>query len=258
MKTVMRTLAAAILAALPVHAAAQSASVYVGHEKVDAALTKSSSLIDLPQVKVAGAHRDSAGALATQRDTAILYITSGDALFVAGNDAQRVTRGDVIVVPAGMTQSFKSMAQPVSYYLVTVPVSNGRPAAAATFVNHEQVAVTLKKAGPLAEGPNVKVSGGYRTGPYAREDYRPDVEVHENEADLFYVVDGDATLVTGGTVVGGRTTAPGQIRGKTIDHGHTDHLAKGDVMWVPPGAPHWFPEIPHPLSYLLVKVTVGP
>jgi quercetin dioxygenase-like cupin family protein len=179
-------------------------------------------------------------------------------VFVAGDQSQRVTTGDVIVVPAGMKQSFKEISRPVSYYLVTVPVKGGTSASAATFVGHDKVAATLKKAGPLAEGPNVKVSGGYRTGPYAPADYRPDVEIHASEADLFYVIDGDATLITGGTVIGGKATAPGQIRGSKIEGGRTNNLVKGDVMWVPAGEPHWFPEIPHPLSYLLVKVSVEP
>ena len=59
----------------------------------------------------------------------------------------------------------------------------------------------------------------------------------------------------GGIVIGGRQTAPGQIRGSKIEGGQTYHLDKGDVMWVPAGVPHWFPEIPEPLSYLLVKVS---
>ena len=247
-----------ILVALAIRPAAQSGSIYVNHEKVDAALAKGGLLIEAPHVTVRGARQEKAGALATLKDTAILYITEGNALFEAGDQSRHIAKGDVVVVPAGMKDGFKEISHPVSYYLVTVPVTGGTPAVAATFVDHEKVAATLKKAGPLTEGPNVKVSGGYRTGPYAPADYRPDVEVHTNEADLFYVIEGDATLITGGTVVGGRTTGPGQIRGSKVEGGLTNHLAKGDVMWVPGGAPHWFPDIPHPLSYLLVKVTVGP
>ncbi len=258
MKTTKALFAGLILVALGTRPAAQSPGIYVNRERVDAALAKGGLLIDAPHVKVAGARREKAGALATLKDTAILYITDGEALFVAGDTSGRVARGDVVVVPAGMKERFQEVSRPVSYYLVTVPVTSGNSALTATFVDHEKVSATLKKAGPLAEGPNVKVSGGYRTGPYAPADYRPDVEVHTHEADLFYVIDGDATLITGGTVVGGKPTAPGQIRGSKVEGGLTHHLAKGDVMWVPAGAPHWFPDIPHPLSYLLVKVTVGP
>ena len=64
----------------------------------------------------------------------------------------------------------------------------------------------------------------------------------------------DATQVLGGTVVDGKQTGPGQIRGSKIEGGQTYQLGKGDVMWVPAGMPHWFPEIREPLGYLLVKV----
>ena len=110
----------------------------------------------------------------------------------------------------------------------------------------------MKKAGPLADGPNLRVSGGYR--PASRADASPVSEVHANEADLFYVIEGRATQVLGGSVVGGKQTAPGQIRGTKTEGGQTYQLGKGDVMWVPAGMPHWFPEIPEALSYLLVKV----
>ena len=90
--------------------------------------------------------------------------------------------------------------------------------------------------------------------PPTRADASPVSELHANEADLFYVVEGDATQVLGGTVVDGKETGPGQIRGSKVEGGQTYQLGKGDVMWVPAGMPHWFPEIREPLGYLLVKV----
>ena len=234
---------------------AQSGSVYVNHEQVNAALAKGGVLVVDPKVKVSGGHRDKPGVLDTQdNDTTILYITDGAGTFAAGGQVQRLSKGDLIVVPAGTQQLFSSVSPSISYYMVTVPVLASGASAEIVYAGHEKVAATLKKAGPLADGPNLRVSGGYRTGPYAPDDYRPAVEVHTQEADLFYMIDGTATQVLGGTVVGGKDTAPGQIRGTTIEGGQTYHLSKGDVMWVPAGVPHWFPEIPQPLSYLLVKV----
>jgi mannose-6-phosphate isomerase-like protein (cupin superfamily) len=218
-------------------------------------------LVDRPQVRVAGGHCDNAGTLETQsKATTIIFVTGGDAVFAAGARSQRLTTGDLIVVPAGTPQSFTSVASPISYYEVSVPVLASGAKAELVYVAHDKVAPTLKKAGPLADGPNLRVSGGFRTGPYVPADYRPAVEIHANEADLFYVVGGRATQVLGGTVVGGRQTGPGQIRGTKIDGGQTYQLGTGDVMWVPAGMAHWFPEIPEPLSYLLVKVfyKVGP
>lgn len=78
-------------------------------------------------------------------------------------------------------------------------------------------------------------------------------EIHEQDADIIYVLEGSATFVTGGTVVEPKPTAPGEIRGKEISGGDTRQIAKGDVIIVPAGTPHWFKEVPGPLNYYVVK-----
>ena len=235
-------------------AAAQPGAVYVKRDTVDAALTKGGGVFDAPQARASGFHRDKPGALDTQKGTTIIYVTDGEGMFAAGARTQRLTKGDVLVVPAGTPQAFTGVAPSISYLSIIVPVLAADAKAEVVYADHDKVAATMKKAGPLGDGPNLRVSGGFRTGPYAPADYRPDVEIHANEADLFYVIEGRATQVLGGDIVGSRETGPGQIRGSKIDGGQTYQLGKGDVMWVPKGMPHWFPEIPEPLSYLLVKV----
>jgi mannose-6-phosphate isomerase-like protein (cupin superfamily) len=91
------------------------------------------------------------------------------------------------------------------------------------------------------------VSGNHREGP-------GQVEVHEKETDILYMVDGEATFVTGGTMVGGKQTAPGQLRGSDVKGGETRHLKKGDLVVVPAGIPHWFKEVSPLINYLTVKV----
>jgi quercetin dioxygenase-like cupin family protein len=248
------TVACLCVLALAVAADAQSGGIHVAHEKVNAALARGDVLIDVPQVRVAARHLDKASALDTQKATTILYVTDGEGMFAAGERRQRLAQGDLIVIPAATSQSFVSVAPSITYYLITVPVLAAGAKAEVVFVDKEKVAAAMKKAAPLADGPNLRVSGGYRTGPYAPADYRPDVEIHTNEADLFFIAEGSATQVLGGKIIGGRDTAPGQIRGSKIEGGQTYQLTKGDIMWVPAGVPHWFPEIPQPLGYLLVKV----
>jgi mannose-6-phosphate isomerase-like protein (cupin superfamily) len=65
-----------------------------------------------------------------------------------------------------------------------------------------------------------------------------EVEVHERFADLFVVLAGAATLVTGGTVSGARIVAPGEMRGISIEGGTQQNLRPGDVAHVPAGTPH--------------------
>ena len=65
-----------------------------------------------------------------------------------------------------------------------------------------------------------------------------EAEVHENFADVFYVLDGRAILVTGGAVTGARLTKPSETRGTSIEGGVRQELRAGDVAHVPAGLPH--------------------
>jgi uncharacterized protein GlcG (DUF336 family)/mannose-6-phosphate isomerase-like protein (cupin superfamily) len=80
------------------------------------------------------------------------------------------------------------------------------------------------------------------------------VEVHTLDTDVIYVLDGAATFITGGTMVGGNLVAPNEIRGASIDGGETRQLKKGDVITVAAGTPHWFKEVSAPFLYYVVKV----
>jgi glc operon protein GlcG len=88
----------------------------------------------------------------------------------------------------------------------------------------------------------------------SRRDSAGLAEVHAKDTDIIYVLGGTATIVTGGSVVEGKDTATDEVRGKRIDNGNRRLLAKGDVMIVPNGTPHWFQEIRGPFTYYVVKV----
>jgi mannose-6-phosphate isomerase-like protein (cupin superfamily) len=116
-----------------------------------------------------------------------------------------------------------------------------------TFVGHDKVMQALQKGGDLVTAPDLIVLGAHRGAP-------GHVEVHDKETDVMYVIDGAATFVTGGTMVGGKNTRPGQWLGTNIQGGESRHLAKGDVVVVPAGIPHWFKEVSPSISYYVVKV----
>jgi len=79
-------------------------------------------------------------------------------------------------------------------------------------------------------------------------------EIHELDADIVYVLEGTATLVTGGTAVEPKPIAPNEIRGKYIEGGETRRLVPGDVIIIPNLVPHWFKEVSSPFNYYVVKV----
>jgi glc operon protein GlcG len=78
-------------------------------------------------------------------------------------------------------------------------------------------------------------------------------ELHDTQTDVYYVADGEATLVTGGMLLGDKVVSPGQHQGTGIQGGDVHHLTMGDVVVIPAGTPHWFKEVPHSINYLLIK-----
>jgi len=128
--------------------------------------------------------------------------------------------------------------------LVATAVATGAVGTAkVTYVGHDKVA----KGGALVTASDFIVEVMKRTGP-------GQVEVHDKETDTFYVLDGEATFVTGGTMIGGKVTTPNQQRGTDIRGGEVHHLSKGDVIAIPAGIPHWFKEVQQPFTYYVVKV----
>lgn len=117
------------------------------------------------------------------------------------------------------------------------------------YFTHDQVAAAFAKGGVLVDGAgrNYMVHASRREKP-------GQVEVHVLDTDVIYVQNGSATLVTGGTMVGGKTIEPNEVRGDSISGGETRTIARGDVITVPNGTPHWFESVSGPLTYYVVKV----
>jgi len=104
-----------------------------------------------------------------------------------------------------------------------------------TYVHHDKVAAVMAKGGAIIEDPGLRILAQRRGSGEA--------EVHETTNHVFIIVDGEATMVTGGTLVGAKNTAPGQIRGSGVQGGQTHHLTKGDVITIPAKTPHWWREV---------------
>jgi len=79
-------------------------------------------------------------------------------------------------------------------------------------------------------------------------------EIHALDTDIIYVLQGSATLVTGGTAVDAKEIEANEIRGSRIEGGVTRQLAKGEVIIVPNNTPHWFKEVSGTFLYYTIKV----
>ena len=118
---------------------------------------------------------------------------------------------------------------------------------AVTYVPHDKVSATMAKGGSIVNDQGLIVLAQRRgTG---------EVEVHEKTNHVFIIVEGEATLVTGGTLVGARQTSPDQRRAASIQGGQTHHMTKGDVITIPAKTPHWWKEVPtQTIAYYAVNI----
>ena len=69
-----------------------------------------------------------------------------------------------------------------------------------------------------------------------------------------HVVEGHATVVTGGELVEPREVASGELRAASVEGGTTHRLEEGDVLAIPSGVPHQFVDVSDPFLYFVVKV----
>jgi mannose-6-phosphate isomerase-like protein (cupin superfamily) len=114
-----------------------------------------------------------------------------------------------------------------------------------------------KVAGAFMKGQMLLTTGEYKV--MAGHRVEPGVpEVHAGDTDVFYILDGEATFVTGGKVVDPRLESAGETRGSRIEGGEARTLRKGEVIVIPRGIPHWFSAVPHLVDYFVVKVTGQP
>jgi mannose-6-phosphate isomerase-like protein (cupin superfamily) len=87
----------------------------------------------------------------------------------------------------------------------------------------------------------------------------PGVEFHEGNTDIYFIVAGSGTLLTGGEIVDKESIPgrPGEYRGPSIRNGRAYSVKAGDVINMPPSTPHQSLPDPGGFSYILVKVNVG-
>ena len=129
---------------------------------------------------------------------------------------------------------------------VVISFAGGVPAAV-HYISHDKVTEVMSKGGPIVSDPGLVV--------LAQRRQAGEVEYHDRTNHVFVMVEGEATLVVGGTMVNSRRTAPDQMRAPSLEGGTTYHMAKGDVITIPAKTPHWFKEVPtKTVAYYAVNI----
>jgi mannose-6-phosphate isomerase-like protein (cupin superfamily) len=90
------------------------------------------------------------------------------------------------------------------------------------------------------------------------------VAEHDLVSEVYHIIDGEATLMTGPDIVGAqrRPSTNNNVRnlngpgsnGTSIRDGVTYHLKPGDVIVIPAGVGHWFTRIDDHIRYLMIRV----
>jgi mannose-6-phosphate isomerase-like protein (cupin superfamily) len=107
--------------------------------------------------------------------------------------------------------------------------------AAVHYIGHDKVTEVMSRGGSIVNDPGLVVLAQRReVGP---------VEYHDHTNHVFVMVEGEATLVVGGTMVDAKRTASDQMRAPSLEGGTTYNLSKGDVITIPAKTPHWFKEV---------------
>ena len=133
------------------------------------------------------------------------------------------------------------------------PAQQAKPFASAADVQAlmEKAKQTRKANQPLVSQPIV--SAAPFTANLESRNAVATASVHEKEAEMFYIVEGSGTMVTGGKLVG-ETRNGDNLTGSAIEGGAARQIAKGDFVMVPEGTPHWFSKIDGTLQLMSIHL----
>jgi len=139
-----------------------------------------------------------------------------------------------------------------SLFLLAQTGSHASPSADVSFLPAMRVAAAFDKGMPLLETSGYKVHASRREAPGL-------AEVHTRDTDIIYVLQGTATVVTGGEAVDSQPLAGSteEFRGTSVRGGRAQELVKGDVFVIPNGVPHQFTAVQGPFLYYVVKATAA-
>lgn len=86
---------------------------------------------------------------------------------------------------------------------------------------------------------NIFNEGNYFGAMVSRETGPGFSESHAEWTDIYFVIEGGATIITGGSLTDERVESPGELRGTGISGGSSRTIGKGDIVHIPAGVPHY-------------------
>ena len=124
----------------------------------------------------------------------------------------------------------------------------------ATYLSEAELMATLEQAAKTAPAMHtapVKLADHYRINIVRRTSAQGAI-AHPDGTEVHHIIEGAATMVTGGTIVR-PASAGGRGGSATIEGGQSRRVAKGDVILVPAGTPHWYKDLEGSITYLEMR-----
>ena len=138
------------------------------------------------------------------------------------------------------------------------PITPSRPFAifrAQSLADLESRLKTENKTEDLITGEGLQMRIAVQ---HSKDEPAPGGEAHDKADDIYYVVDGSATLTIGGRLDEPKEISPGEWRGPRIVGGQTVEAKKGDLIMVPRGTPHQRSTTGQDYTIILIKVLAEP
>ncbi|MCA1845456.1 MAG: hypothetical protein LC792_20135, partial [Actinobacteria bacterium] len=117
----------------------------------------------------------------------------------------------------------------------------------AAFFSSDELAKKFDQGGLLLDTRSYKIDAGRREAP-------GEAESHAHSVDVMHVVEGRATVLTGGRMRDAHEVAPGELRDPAVEGGTEHELREGDALAIPNGVPHQFVDVSDPFLYFVVNV----
>lgn len=214
------------------------------------------------------------GAIAHDVGTEIHSIVDGSATFVTGGtivrpadggrgggtiqsgETRKLSAGDIVLVPPRTPHWYQDVQGTVTYLEIRFDVGapSGGPA---VYRAHGDLWTELAGKGQAANAP-LMFSTSAASGPkyqanVVRRTKAQGGTAHPEGTEVHHILEGSGTFVSGGSLV--RPPQPGAPA--SVMGGVSQHVSKGDVVFIPAGMPHWYKDLDGTITYLEVRFEVG-
>jgi mannose-6-phosphate isomerase-like protein (cupin superfamily) len=268
------TAALAAVASLPLVAQGKPGTIVVTAAQVAAARNRAASaaagsplevvaLFEAAPYRLELQHRTSSPQAPVERDgeAEMVIVLDGTGAVTIGRTSRELAPGDQFFIPERTTARYVRVdgalvtlslrlprpVRPCCVYLGQMGWVPGGSRVDTTFISNGDVNARLDMARreqgnlPISSTPIVQLLP-YTSHVEYRE-ARPEATrmlMHGSEAEIFFVMDGAATIMTGGTLVDQQRTGGDNLRGTSVTGATAHRIQKGDIVFVPVATPHGF------------------